>query len=261
MRPIPVLMYHHVTPHRGDTVTVRPEVFAGQMQYLHDAGYRTLSLAELLGHVSGTKPVREKAVVVTFDDGWLDNYRFAYPVLQQYGIKATIFVVTGRSNAASLTGSQMPDIFPRHGEAKRLIEAGAAGSVVLDWPLIRRMDQEGLVEFYSHTVSHRKCAELDEDSLRSELLDSKSVMERELAKPCPYLCWPYGSCNDAAVALAEDAGYRAIFTTRHGVVRVGDDPLRLKRIVVKDDIDWFKWRMRIYTNSLLAGIYLGVKSK
>jgi peptidoglycan/xylan/chitin deacetylase (PgdA/CDA1 family) len=223
MRPIPVLMYHHVTPHKGDLVTVTPEIFAGQMQYLAEAGYRTLTLAELLDHIRGVRPVSEKSVVVTFDDGWLDNFHFAYPVLQQYGIKAAVFIVTNRTEAASVTGSTVPAEFPRHGEAKRLAEQGSANLVVMDWQTIR-------------------------------------VMERELEQPCPYLCWPYGSFDERGVAMAAQAGYEALFTTIHGVAGAGDDPMRIKRIVVKGDVDWFKWRMRIYTNSLLAACYLGLKS-
>ncbi|RNC68897.1 MAG: hypothetical protein ED859_09060 [Desulfuromonadales bacterium] len=261
MRPIPVLMYHHVTPHRGDTVTVTPEVFAGQMRYLAEAGYRTLTLAELVDHVRGVRVVRDRAVAVTFDDGWLDNYRYAYPVLEKYRIKAAIFIVTGRTGAASAAGCGRAGDLPRHGEAKRLIEEGHAERVVLDWDTVRAMERGGLVEFHSHTVSHRKCAELPHGDLVREIVESKRIMEQELGRPCPYFCWPYGSFSDTGIAVAREAGYEAIFTTIHGVAEVGSDPLRIKRIVVKDDVAWFKGRMRLYTNPLLARLYLGVKKQ
>ena len=261
MRPVPVLMYHHVTRHRGDTVTVTPEVFAGQMRYLAEAGYRTLTLAELVDHIRGKGVVRERAVAITFDDGWLDNHRYAYPVLQEHRLNAAIFIVTGRADAASADGCRSAGEFPRHGEAKRLIEEGEAGTVVLDWETVRSMASTELVEFHSHTVSHRKCHELERGELVREIVESKRVMERELGRPCPYLCWPYGKFSDAGVELAREAGYEAIFTTIHGVAEVGSDPFRIKRIVVKDDVAWFKWRMRLYTNPLLARLYLGMKKR
>lgn len=260
MRPIPVLMYHHVNPHRNDMVTVRPEVFAGQMQYLASAGYRTLKLDELVAHIRGERLVTGKAVVVTFDDGWLDNYRYAYPILEKYRITATIFVVTGRTDAAtSAAGMGASGEVPTHEESKSLIEQGHADRVVLDWDTIREMEAGGLVEFHSHTVSHRKCNALERDVLVRELDGSKEIMEREMGKPCPYLCWPYGKFNNMAVDVAREAGYTAIFTTIHGVVEAGSDPFRIKRIVVKDDVAWFKRRMLVYSNRIFSRLYLGIK--
>lgn len=141
----------------------------------------------------------------------------------------------------------------------RLIDAGQADRVVLDWETVRAMERDGLVKFYSHTVTHKKCGKLDRDELVRELVESKQVMEQELGRLCPYLCWPYGSFNDEAVEVARDAGYRALFTTVRGVADAGSDPLGIKRIVVKDGVNWFKWRMRIYTSTFLTRLYEAVK--
>jgi len=88
----PVLMYHHINPHQGDIVTVTPAVFEAQMKYLHDSEYRTLSIDEFVLYLSGSLTVREKAVVVTFDDGWLDNYIYALPVIKKYRIRVAILL-------------------------------------------------------------------------------------------------------------------------------------------------------------------------
>ncbi len=259
MRPIPVLMYHHVTRHRSDMLTVRPEVFAGQMRYLAESGYRTLKLDELVSHILGKCVVSEKAVVITFDDGWLDNYLFAFPVLEHYRLNAAIFLVTDWTAAASAGAGTLPDDVPTHEESKAFVARGDAAKVILGWDIVRRMEASGLVEFYSHAASHGKCATLDREELAWEIRESKRVLEQELGRPCPYLCWPKGSFNDMAVEVAREGGYEALFTTVPGVVGPGSDPFRIRRIVVKDDIAWFTKRMRVYTNRALSRLYLSIK--
>jgi len=243
MNPIPVLMYHHIAPHRGDTVTVRPEVFAGQTRFLVESGYRFLSADELADHLTGARPVQEKAVAITLDDGWLDNYLNAWPVLERFGIKATIFVITGRADAASRLGCSFPVEIPDHEEAKKQIREGHAERVVLDWDTIRTMASGGLVEFQSHTVSHLRCAELSPGELLHELIASKRSLERELGRDIDYLCWPYGSFGDDGVRIAGQAGYRALFTTIDGFCLPGSDPMHIPRIEVQDSVEWLRMRL------------------
>lgn len=261
MRPIPVLMYHHINPHKGDMVTVTPEVFEGQMEYLHKAGYRTLKIDELVDFIEGSLEIKERSAVITFDDGWLDNYMYAFPVLKKYSINATVFVITGRIERASESKTEQPLSFPKHNESKLLIEKNEDYKVVLNWEIIKEMSDSGLVEFYSHTKSHAKCNELSEDELLKELGEPKKIIEEKLGRPCPYLCWPYGKYNESALRIAQEAGYKAIFTTHHGIVKKDSDPFAIKRIVVKDSIAWLKKRMLIYTNPVLSGFYLKIKKK
>jgi len=261
-RSVPVLMYHHVAPHPGESVTVTPEVFEAQMRYLAKSGYRTLNMSELMAHVRGERPVRDRAVAVTFDDGWLDNFHYAFPVLERYRINAIIFVVTAWTDSASTDSfTSFADGQPIHEASMLPAQAGEAGRVVLDWGTIRKMVSSGLVEFYSHTVNHHKCNDLSRPELERELSVSKAVLERELGQPCPYLCWPYGKFNDLAVTVAKEVGYEALFTTARGVAEAGSDTNCIKRIRVKDSESWFKWRMRMYVSSLLARLYLGVRKR
>jgi hypothetical protein len=87
-----VLTYHHINPHAGDIVTVTPEVFAAQMDYLADSGFTTLSIDELMKFLRSGEATCNKAVVITFDDGWLDNYLYAVPVLKRLNFKASFFI-------------------------------------------------------------------------------------------------------------------------------------------------------------------------
>jgi len=241
VKAVPVLLYHHVNQHEGDTVTVTPEVFAGQMRFLAEAGYKALTLGELLAFVKGADIAAARAVVITFDDGWLDNYLFAYPALLQYRFTAATFLVTGRVTAARV--ASLPARVPCHDEAKRLISAGEAGRVVMDWDLVRKTQGEGLMEFYSHTVSHRRCSGLAAAELAAELRLSKAVLETETGRSCPYLCWPYGDYDDAALEAAFTAGYSAAFTTSDGFTRPGSDPGRIRRIEVKNSVEWLQQRL------------------
>lgn len=237
---VPVLIYHHVNPHRGDTVTITPEAFAGQMECLHRAGFRTLTVEQLLQCVKDGADPGPRAVLLTFDDGWLDNYLYAYPVLKRYGFTATFFLVTDRVEAAGSGHFPLPAGVPGHEESKRLIAGGDAGEVVLNWGLVREMVAEGLVAFYSHTRTHRGCDGLSVEELRDELGASKRVLEENLARPCDYLCWPYGRYNDLAVEVALEAGYSAIFTTEEGMVTSCSDPFHLERIMVEDSVGWLE---------------------
>jgi peptidoglycan/xylan/chitin deacetylase (PgdA/CDA1 family) len=254
-------MYHHVNPHRGDTVTVTPEVFERHMKHLRDGGYRTLTAEELLRYIKGELNPGQRAVVITFDDGWLDNYLYVFPVLKKYQLNASVFVITGRIERASAKMTAPPGSVPTHNESKMLIRNGEEHNVVLTWRLIEEMAGSGLVDFYSHTKTHKKCDTLSEGELLEELGESREVIEERLGRRCLSLCWPYGKYNEDAVRAARDLGYEALFTTDHGVVKAGSSPFAIKRIVVKDREGWFEKRMNLYTNSLLSALYLAIKSR
>ncbi len=266
---IPVFMYHHVNPNKGDKLTVTPEIFESHLRHIRRAGYRTLFLDEVVGFMQGTiAPSHvDKGVALTFDDGYLDNYIFAYPLLKQYGMKAAIFIVSGWADAASnapvsdreAAQSGYRKNTPTHGDTKRMIGEGLFHKAVMGWEMIKEADSSGLVRFYSHTASHKNCDEIEGEELMRELKGSKQALEERLKKPCDYLCWPKGRCSTAAVKAAKEAGYKAIFTTEHGVVKDGGDPFEIKRIVVKDGARWFSSRTRIYTSGLLSRFYMKMK--
>jgi peptidoglycan/xylan/chitin deacetylase (PgdA/CDA1 family) len=241
-------------------VTVTPGTFEGQMRHLKESGYTALSLDELLSAIRKEWTPPKKAVVITFDDGWLDNWTHAFPVLRKYRLKAAVFVVTGWVECASAGGTEggtSSDV--RHREARRMAERGETRGVVLDWDRIGEMQESGLVEFHSHTVHHARCDRISPDATAEELRGSKRILEERLGRPCPYLCWPFGIFSKESVELAREAGYRALFTTRHDVAGPGTDPFDIPRIVVKDAVPWFARRLRVYTSPLLSRAYLAVK--
>lgn len=267
MFTVPVLMYHHINPNRGDMVTVTPEVFEAQMRHIKDAGYRTLTLDELMGVVSGGKP-GGKGVVVTFDDGYLDNYVYAFPVLKKYGIRAAVFLVSSWVEKAAAAKGDKKGIIrefreraPLHDQTKAYAQAGSFERFSVDWDMVSEMKESGLVEFHSHTVTHRRCDHLPGNELKEELKLSKEAIELALGKSCDYLCWPRGKYNHDGVVAARELGYRGVFTTEPGVAGAGADPFRIKRIVVKDRVRWFKTRLTVYTSGLLSALYMKMSGK
>ncbi len=240
---IPVLIYHHINSHSGDTVTVTPDVFTDQMNFLAQAGYSTLSIDDLMNILRKGQKVSNKAVLITFDDGWLDNYLNAVPVLKKLRFKASFFIITGRVDAASNSRNRAVYDIPVHEVAKAFIRQGDAARVVLDWDTIRRVEENPFFRFYSHTVSHPRCAELSNNDLLDELSESKRRIESELGRPCPYLCWPYGSFTDNTIEAAKQSGYTGIFTTLEGFCDPVSDPLRIQRVEVMNSLEWMQDRL------------------
>lgn len=213
------------------------------MEFLSVEGYETLTVRQLMGFIAGGYTPASKAVLITFDDGWLDNYRYAVPVLKAYNFKSTHFLITGRVRTVTVASQSGP--LPDHERCKKLIQCGRGAEVTLGWDLVRELDAEPLFEFYSHTVSHRPCADLDGDELRHELARSKRSLEERLGRACDYLCWPYGSYSQSALECAAHLGYKGTFSTIDGFCTKGSDPFLVKRIEVKDSLGWFKDRLSL----------------
>lgn len=242
---IPVLIYHHINPHTGDSVTVTPEIFAGQMDFLATEGYQALSVNELMEFIAGNKSFGQKAVAITFDDGWLDNFVYAVPVLETHNFKATFFIISSRADAALTNDVLDSAVFPLHEDAKWMLATPLAGRVAMGWNLIRALEKTALFRFYSHTVTHRSCADLSADELQTELSQSKERIEAELGRSCDYLCWPYGSFRQEQLQTAAGTGYKGLFTTMEGCCESGSDPFMIKRIEVKNSVQWLKNRLSV----------------
>jgi peptidoglycan/xylan/chitin deacetylase (PgdA/CDA1 family) len=266
-RPLPVLMYHHVSPRPG-LVTCSPENFRAQMAWLAENGWKTLSTAAFAAAAaSGDMP--RKSVLVTFDDGYLDNWVHAYPVLREFGQRATLFLITGwigdgpRRPHAGEAG--VPAV-PSHGEAMSAASDGRLDEAFLRWSEVEAMAGSGTFDFHSHTHSHTRwdrkvAAQAERDAaLGEDLAASRATLGARLGGATPHLCWPQGYFDAAYQRVAAEAGFTHLYTTEPGVVRKGVDCRRIPRLVVKDKpAAWFGRRMRIYGSPLLSAAYLGVK--
>jgi peptidoglycan/xylan/chitin deacetylase (PgdA/CDA1 family) len=207
---VPILMYHNIGNESG-SFYVSPGNFLRQMKYLKNNGYRVITLDELVGNIRDKTPLRSRRqVVITFDDGYRDNFQYAYPVLKKFGFPATIFVVT------DLVGKG------RNGQGKEFAS----------WEEINIMSQDGIA-IGSHTKTHFNFAGgMDEQKAIEELVSSKRIIEEKIGLPVEYLCYPSGSFNDRTKELALQAGYKGACSTNRGFVKLNRDRYELKRIKV-----------------------------
>lgn len=197
-----VLCYHAISPDWPSKLAVTPEKFRSQLEHLARTGYRGVTFGQA---VSGETP--STAVAVTFDDGYRTVYEHAFPILNDLGFPGTIFVPT------ALVGQTDPMCWPGIHQWDGTPYEHELDSV--SWDELREMADSGW-EVGSHTHSHAKLPELDDEGLRRELTESREVCAREMAKPCRVLAYPYGADDERVHAATREAGYDAAAVLRVG---------------------------------------------
>lgn len=262
MRALPILMYHHVSPAPG-LVTVSPETFRAHMRALAEDGWRSAGLAEVAAFFAG-QPLPKKTVVITFDDGYLDNYIHAHPVLAEFGLSAVLFVATAwlGDGPARLAPQETPD----HAECKRRIAAGTPDSVMLRWSEAEAMRAAGTFEFHSHTHTHTRWDRSVADpaaraeALRADLLASQDVLRQRLGEASGHLCWPQGYYDADYIRVAGECGFAHLYTTEKRINTAGGDIRRIGRIVTKErGADWLLSRVRLYSRPWLGRLYVALR--
>ncbi len=205
---VPVLMYHYirVNPDPNDKVgfnlSVTPDNFDSQMQYLLTHGYHTITLDELGAALLSKTPLPDKPIIITLDDGYRDSYTAAFPILKKYNLKAVNFVITG------VVGS------PRY----------------LTWEEMSEMKDSGIFTFGGHTVNHSALTYLGKDQVKKELTDSKEDLQSHLGYLINWMAYPYGNVNSQVASLARDTGYIGAFGTNYGDYQSTDYLFTLPRI-------------------------------
>lgn len=219
---IPILAYHMVNP-QEDTYSIDPAEFERQMRYLTENGYTAISLKELFQASGHPEALPAKPVVITFDDGYEDNYSIALPILQKYGMKGTVFVVAAN--------------------------VGTPG--YLTWQQIKEM-QLRYTEIGSHTLTHVTLRDLNYAEQVKELADSKKILETQLGQPVEFLAYPYGGYNESVINALKQTGYLGACTGKTGLNTASTPPYFLKRISVpKPKYGMWEFRLRL----LRANIY------
>lgn len=188
-------MYHHVGPVTDENERkffISPEMFARQVALIKEKGFHPLRLEEVEEAFLNETEIPEKSVLITLDDGWLDNYEYAYPIAKEIGVPITIFLST------ALIGRD-PEL--------------------LSWEQVREMSASGLVSFASHGATHRRLRDLSEKDVTAELVQSKQALEKFFGKPVISFCYPFGAFDSRVRPLVFKAGYKLDFGTRKGINR------------------------------------------
>ncbi len=189
---IPILAYHKVSPESEfGLTTIRPENFRAQIEYLHSNGFTALTFRDLL---KDNFNMPDKPVILTFDDGYESIDRYALPVLEQYGFRAVIFVVTGFIGKRNTWEAYRVQQRHRH----------------LSAPQLKRMHQAGH-EIGSHTVTHPYLSTLPAAAAASEIMTSRQMLEDLLGEQIVSFCYPYGRYSARIAGLLRENEY--IFAT------------------------------------------------
>ena len=222
-RTLCVLMYHKVNDTAGNTVTVPTSQFDEQMAQLRDLDYTVVSLDDVLAHYLDARPLPHRAVLITFDDGYLDNLEIAVPILQRHGYPAVLFAPIGYLD----TGRPLP-----HDE--HLASRGIVNRT-LDWSQLAELEQAG-VRVESHGIGHRPLADLEVDEAAREITLSKLRLEEALGRPVRAFAYVKGSeahYRPVHLSLLRQAGYDVAFTSISGGNGARTDPLQLHRYNVE----------------------------
>jgi glycosyltransferase involved in cell wall biosynthesis/peptidoglycan/xylan/chitin deacetylase (PgdA/CDA1 family)/trans-aconitate methyltransferase len=218
---LPILMYHRIAesgePSR-DRYRVTPAAFAGQLEFLRDCGFRTISLEEWRRATLAKRPIPGRPIIITFDDGFADFEEQAWPLLERFGFRALVFLVTGSVGRWNE--------WDNRGTEERL----------LDWPAIERLHSCG-VEFGAHGVTHRRSTGLTPHDLVREAIGSRAAIEEHLGSAIRAFAYPYGDEDEAAQHLVGGCGFSYGLTTRSGSASLRAPLLALPRIEIAGDAD------------------------
>ena len=216
MTTVPVLMYHSVQAEPGPAtrrLSVHPRAFAAQLASLRERGFTAVSFGAL-GHLLRTRAtLPERAVVITFDDGYADLHREALPLLAAHGCTATVFVTTG----------WLADAEQR---------AGRPLDQMLTWCQLAELAAAG-IEIGAHSHSHAQLDQLAPASLARELRDSKALLEDRLGQRIATLAYPYGYSSRQVRSDVEAAGYDVAASVRNTRVPAMADPWSVPRLTVR----------------------------
>ena len=211
---VPILMYHNINDNydiSNKSNEMSTAEFEDQLKTLKKNNYNTISFYEYLEYRNGNTELPENPIIITFDDGYLNNYTIAFPLLKKYNMKATIFVITGRVNLNDSV------LYPH-----------------FNWAQAKEMEDSGIIDIESHTNYHNMLNKISDASLTYELRKSRYLIKKHLGKDSQIIAYPYGFYNEKVIDFAVGAGYKsAVIISQDqypGVNYEDTDVYKLKRI-------------------------------
>ena len=209
-KKLPILLYHHISYTVENDAMVSPARFEEQMKALADSGYTAVTSDDVINYIEKGTELPEKAIMITFDDGYMSNYEYAYPILKKYGLKATIFAV-GETYGKDTYPETDVKIYPHLGDKER-----------------QEMENSGVVEIQSHTYSMHQNAKLEDGIAYENLLKLESetdlqyvkrikedwtTWESAIGKTPKAVAFPHGKSDLLTQAVLNECGVKLTFST------------------------------------------------
>ena len=224
---VPILMYHRIASVPGDRNALPGEKFEEQMRYLEENGFHSITVEELQAHFLHGKRLPKKPVVLTFDDGYEDNFSAALPILKKYRHVGNVFPIAnwiGRENKWENFGK-------------------APTRTMNESELALWRDEGHYVG--SHTMDHPSLSRCDADRLHDELSGSKRFFENLNEKPVECLCYPYGDFDKKVMQEAEKCGYKLGLAIFYDVPLWTQDLLALPRIPIPARQPMWEFKLKV----------------
>lgn len=211
---VPILMYHYIrelppntTDKLGYGLSIAPRLFEEELAYLAGAGYHSVSMDELVSHMTKGTPLPPKPVVLTFDDGYADFYTTAWPLLKKYKLGATAYLVVNfLGKPGYMTWQQAQDL------------------------------RDGGIEIGAHTLDHVDLAIQNPAQARRQIVESRRTLQQRLNAPVNTFAYPAGKFTPATVKLVGEAGFSSAVTTNPGQRHTTANLLTLTRVRVPGGI-------------------------
>jgi peptidoglycan/xylan/chitin deacetylase (PgdA/CDA1 family) len=225
-----ILMYHEIVQGEPQDVhAVSAAAFKEQLKWLRDNDFRIIKMVDQINSDTSLPSISSRTVALTFDDGYLDNYTNAWPILSEFGYTATIFLVSDYMGKTSVW------------------RAGALSyAPLLGWDQAREMS-EAEITFGSHSSTHPDLSALARDDNKNELLRSKEQIEDYIGKIVLTFSYPFSQYNPGTKNLVKETGYKAACTYQPFYVgNAGRDPFELLRIgiLANDTLEDFSAKVR-----------------
>ena len=220
---VPVMNYHAVNDINHSSLVVTTSDFRDDMKYLANNGYTSITMDELYNYLVHNESLPDKPVLITFDDGYTDNYTNAFPILKEYHMQATLFMIGDAIGTDRFLSAEQ----------------------------LKEMDANGF-HIEAHTYSHKRLTNLDDMTLQADLAKSRTVLESLLQRPIRYLAYPQGFNNELVQQRTKDAGYLMAFTVAPGTVKPGDNLFTLNRLSIFEGLDhWWILRLRMHVPEII----------
>jgi len=251
-----ILTFHHIHENR-DSLSIPPSLFENTLKEISKK-YTFISYQDFMDSIFLEKKLPKKSILISLDDGYLDNYIYAYPILKKLNIPAVIFIITNNIISSSTCRDKMP-YFKTH----KKLEKTPDNNLFINTSEIEDMTKSNLIEAESHTQSHFTCKNKNYEKVSNELKKSFDFIRKKTKEKKHYgFCWPRGAFDKVSLEAIKNSSYEFAFSTKDGAFHKGDDLYTIKRVDCsswngneKKYIARVKRKLAIYSNPFISKLY------